>query len=266
MSSGGYHLASSHTSAPEPDFSAFAFDLDDESPQSVNEPNPTTTHDSPQLPGRYDFEPQAYEGGTAGRTGGDTAFSAIRSHTSTFSPSRGQEQYGNRAARTEEEGDSTPIRSGQRSWRSMLFGGRGGGEGERNRHSTNERGSGGESNRLLFSQEESDETDSERRPEESTYPPRNIHLPLPPRPPTFAPPPLNAENNSTGVASSSTSTGNGAAGGRIYGGGASNDGVFSNLAAKPDGSANVDVVGEGPDKDEVLPVSQLFSRFEHSAK
>ncbi|BGP12870.1 hypothetical protein JCM10213_009302 [Rhodosporidiobolus nylandii] len=112
--------------------------------------------------------------------------------------------------------------------------------------------SGGESSGLLFSQEgDSDETDTEGRapPSSSSYPPRqpgvpqrDIHLPLPARAPQFGAP-LSASSPNPAAA----------AGGRIFGGGQGNDGVFANLAAKPDNANGMDVVGEGPDKDEVLP-------------
>lgn len=39
----------------------------------------------------------------------------------------------------------------------------------------------------------------------------------------------------------------------MFGGGQGNDGVFANLTAKPDNPGGLDIVGEGPDKDEVLP-------------
>ncbi|GAA5994783.1 Bsd2p [Rhodotorula paludigena] len=122
----------------------------------------------------------------------------------------------------------------------------------------------GESHGLLFSQDESDETDGEaahlrRGPAATAYPPaRPSHLPLPPRAPQFAPPSA-ASSSSTvgalagGAAGASAGSHGAAPGARVYGGGQSNDGVFANLAAKPDNPNGLDVVGEGPNKDEVLP-------------
>ncbi|GAA6001622.1 hypothetical protein JCM10207_002235 [Rhodosporidiobolus poonsookiae] len=109
-----------------------------------------------------------------------------------------------------------------------------------------------ESSGLLFSQ---DDTDADETDRETAYPPsraqgqgqgqgqgaRDIHLPLPPRPPQFSAPPAPSAGAARG------------AGGRVFGGGQGNDGVFANLSAKPDNPGGLDVVGEGPDKDEVLP-------------
>lgn len=119
-------------------------------------------------------------------------------------------------------------------------------------------GEGRESHGLLFSQDESDETDTEHAgsgiragPSSSSYPPPSLHtthMPLPARPPQFAAPPAGP-----------SSSGRGGAGGRIFGGGQGNDGVFANLAAKPDNPNGDDIVGEGPGKDEVLPVRHMPS-------
>lgn len=97
---------------------------------------------------------------------------------------------------------------------------------------------------LLFSQDADDEDEDDSR--SSAYPPRsgNSHLPLPVRPPAFAPP--RSTNN----------------GGRVFGGGQGNDGVFANLSAKPDrttGNGAEYVGGEdGNGDDEVLPVRRDF--------
>ncbi|GAA5949978.1 hypothetical protein JCM3765_007757 [Sporobolomyces pararoseus] len=243
---------STNSTTSQIDFSAFDTveerDYETSSTQTTPRPGSSAVAEGTVIPGGYDFEPQDYEGGATGRSEGrvNPPF-----HVSRFSLSRGQDAYGGTADETDGE---VTTRSAPRSWRNILrFGGGGG-----NRHSTDEGATGGESNRLLFSQEESDETDSERRIGElpsasASYPPRNIHLPLPPRPPTFAPHSIHNDTTDPENISSMTPTLGGSGRGRVYGGGSSNDGVFSNLAAKPDGSANVDVVGEGPDKDEVLP-------------
>ena len=237
------------------DFSAFETLEDRDYESSFNQTTPrqgtSSATEAPVIPGGYDFEPQVYEGGSTSRTEGR---GNSASHVSRFSLQSARDAYGGAVDETDGEVTMT-ARSAPRSWRDILrFGGGGG-----NRTSTEDGATRGESNRLLFSQEESDETDSEHRtggsPSNSaSYPPRNIHLPLPPRPPTFAPPAThNDAITQEHVSLSTPSLGGGS--GRVYGGGSSNDGVFSNLAAKPDGSANLDVVGEGPDKDEVLPVS-----------
>ena len=94
---------------------------------------------------------------------------------------------------------------------------------------------------LLFSQDPDDDDEDDTRA--SSYPPRSnaSHLPLPVRPPAFAPP------RSTN--------------GRVFGGGQGNDGVFANLSAKPDRTTRdgVEYVGEGDANGdgEVLPVRRL---------
>ncbi|GAA5934609.1 hypothetical protein JCM1841_004196 [Sporobolomyces salmonicolor] len=194
------------------------------------------------LPGGYDFEPQAYEGGSAGgaalpppvvRQAIRPVFTSSGSRISfaAAQPSPGQ-RYG---VEGESYGaDEAGSGGGGTSWRGLLSrfaGGRGGVERRERDGAT-----GGEGHGLLF--DESDETDTEQHPHSSSasYPPRNSHLPLLPRPPQFAPPP----ESRVGA-------------GRVFGGGQGNDGVFANLSAKPDGPGGGDYVGEGPDKDEVLP-------------
>ncbi|GAA5899257.1 Bsd2p [Sporobolomyces salmoneus] len=253
----GFLGLGTHTTRPRTadlDFSSFGMEEEEEDDEpSTRQPASTSTHDSPRVPGGYDFEPQAYEGGRAGSESRVGGFSASRSQSQPRLSGLSRPSYGQEDDDDDEEEEAARTRSAPRSWRDLLSQRlRGGGGGALSASHEGGGGTGAESNRLLFSQDESDETDSEERRRaagEASYPPRNIHLPLPARPPTFAPPPPR-EYSSNEAASSSTSA---PATGRVYGGGSSNDGVFSNLAAKPDGSANVDVVGEGPDKDEVLP-------------
>ncbi|GAA6022640.1 hypothetical protein JCM11491_001147 [Sporobolomyces phaffii] len=234
------------------DFSAFAVEEDDESPSDPPQSR-APAHESPSIPGGYDFEPQEYEGGAASRARSQSIgrpSPTSQSRPSRLNLSRTTSDYGQ--VDGQDDGDHAAARPTPLGWRTLL---RFGTNGLGSRNGPSESGTEAESNRLLFSQDESDETDSEQRRQQpdsaASYPPRNIHLPLPPRPPTFAPPPNVHEGVpvATSAAPSSSST----PAGRVYGGGAGNDGVFSNLAAKPDGSTNADVVGEGPDKDEVLP-------------
>ncbi|GAA5850565.1 hypothetical protein JCM9279_007544 [Rhodotorula babjevae] len=217
-------------------------------------------HVSPLIPGAYDFEPQQ-EPGRAPAV-------PIRSRPSSL--------YGAPAStldhRTDDDDDDDSHRYGRphgassasssaagagsaTGWRGIVARLRGQGPPG---SSTSAVGSGPhadarESHGLLFSHDESDETDSEHPQRSSpfgapsgasSYPPPSLHhshMPLPARPPQFASP-------------SSSSSGAGAgAGGRVFGGGQGNDGVFANLAAKPDNPNGDDIVGEGPGKDEVLP-------------
>ncbi|GAA5923547.1 Bsd2p [Sporobolomyces koalae] len=213
----------------------------------------TQQADGVTIPGGYDFEPQAYEGGAGGSSSRHAGtFPAESGSRPRFDlpPSRSI------TARESIEDNGAEIRQtnrasrpGRLDWRALVsrFGPAGRATDRSDRSATHA----GEEHRLLFSHDDSDDTDADyhrREAESSLYPPRNIHLPLPPRPPAFATASTAAES---APESSSMSIRN--PGGKIYGGGAKNDGVFSNLAAKPDGAANVDFVGDGPDKDEVLP-------------
>ncbi|GAA5885537.1 hypothetical protein JCM16303_002248 [Sporobolomyces ruberrimus] len=200
------------------------------------------------LPGGYDFEPQAYEGGSGGAqtstTPGFAPRANSRSRLAASSASHGP---------TSTESDEYPAVD--ESTRTVPLWGRlrarlGGNRVGLSAYADEDDARGAERGRLLFDQDVSDETDSEHRAGESSYPPRNIHLPLPARPPTFAPPSVPLERPLSGGTSTNPTL---APAGRVYGGGAANDGVFSNLAAKPEGSSNTEVVGEGPDKDEILP-------------
>ncbi|GAA5847769.1 hypothetical protein JCM3766R1_002645 [Sporobolomyces carnicolor] len=243
----------SHARRPvELDFSSFAGihddddsddhddDDDDDEPSATRHPRRQDDTIAPVVPGGYDFEPRACEGGRRG--GASTSTSSSSDGPTPRSNWRDLWTFSRRTTTSSE-----PPFAASSSSRD-------------------------ESNRLLFNHDDDDDRDDDdRQVSDETYPPprhyprRDIHLPLPARPPAFAPP----------TSSSSTSTANNdiddptrstliaataSSGARVYGGGASNDGVFSNLAAKPDGSARGgagggrDIVGEGPsDKDEVLP-------------
>ncbi|GAA5859732.1 hypothetical protein JCM1840_006429 [Sporobolomyces johnsonii] len=205
-------------------------------------PSPRASDRPPSIPGGYDFEPQAYEGGSAGgaalpppvvRQASRPVLSASGSRVSftAAQPSPGH-IYG--VERGSYGGEGAGSGGGRTGWRGLLsrFAAGPGGVDRRERDGA----TGGEGHGLLF--DESDETDTEHHPHASSasYPPRNSHLPLSPRPPQFAPPP----ESRVGA-------------GRVFGGGQGNDGVFANLSAKPDGPGGGDYVGEGPDKDEVLP-------------
>lgn len=218
------------------------------------------------IPGGYDFEPQAYEGGTGGTAPSSSVTETsdrplfLSDSTSRFNSSGsrsgggGVASHNNRNWMDSSEARSSqevlPARGGLLNWRGIVsrIGGSGTGQNRNDLGGHDE----SESNRLLFSQEESDETDSERHRETSSYPPRNIHLPLPVRPPTFAAPPTDPIQSTIASATPISSA-------KVYGGGSGNDGVFSNLAAKPEGTNDSDFVGEGPDKDEILPVSTIFT-------
>ncbi|KAJ8296834.1 Metal homeostatis protein BSD2 [Rhodotorula toruloides] len=199
------------------------------------------------LPGGYDFEPQSEplrpgNGAPAGVAGGAPSI-PLRTRPSVmrgdYSQSDGEDWPGRGYGQSEAGNGASAGQAGSvGGWRGLVARLRGQTSG-----SNDASNAAGESHGLLFSQDESDETDTDApaasRP--STYPPphaqtRNPLLPLPVRPPQFAPP-----------------SASGATAGRVFGGGQSNDGVFANLAAKPDNPQGLDVVGEGPDKNEVLP-------------
>lgn len=248
--------------------------FDETNPSSLSHPPSNSTGTSLAnvtsaftIPGGYDFEPQVYEGGTGGPAPSSSVTEtnvrplSLSDSTSRFSSSGSSRIGGNGSLNSRNWLDSSGARSNQggvqprsglMNWRgivSRIGGGNGGSGSGQNRDDLGNHDE-SESNRLLFSQEESDETDSENHRETSSYPPRNIHLPLPARPPTFAAP---IDNPSQSATASSTPIPSG----RVYGGGSGNDGVFSNLAAKPEGANESDFVGEGPDKDEILPVGRI---------
>jgi hypothetical protein len=187
-----------------------------------------------RIPGAYDFEPQAHEGGT---------------------PLHGQRRSSLSATHASVDDDGLGTRLGP--------GGSGAGASYRRPMSLRERllpsslyarlsqrpqeDDTEQSNSLLFAHDGDghDSSASDAEGGASSYPPRGTpsHVPLPARPPQFAAP----------------APGAGGAGGRVFGGGQGNDGVFANLSAKPDGVHGGDYVGgdEGDNKDEVLPVCRL---------
>ena len=169
------------------------------------------------MPGSYDFEPQSAL--------------APASSSSTSPPSSASSYDRNDAPRTRSVGLSFRERLMPGALYARLS------NRPTQRHEAEDEASG-----LLF-ESSAEETDSESPSHSSnSYPPRNSHVPLPARPPQFSAPPP---------------SGPGAQGGRVFGGGQSNDGVFANLSAKPDGAQGADFVGgdeEGGNKDEVLPV------------
>ncbi|GAA5916045.1 hypothetical protein JCM6882_008295 [Rhodosporidiobolus microsporus] len=241
---------------------------------SLHTPPPplASSSSSPSLPGGYDFEPQSepaallpttssYTSGSGSSSRPPSVPSSTRPNLSSsasaspFASRRPRAPSAAAADETDNEADlygrqQGGVTGGVFNWRGLV--------GRLRGHQSTPSGSlgggahgggGAESHGLLFSHDDSDETDAEGRAGGASYPPshRNIHLPLPSRPPAFAPPP-GAPPGAT-----SSAPGGGGAGGRVFGGGSGNDGVFANLSAKPDGSSGMDVIGEGPDKDEVLP-------------
>ncbi|BGP44926.1 hypothetical protein JCM10450v2_000741 [Rhodotorula kratochvilovae] len=205
--------------------------------------HPSSNARTPVLPGGYDFEPQ--EEPSRAPTQGPPPGVPFRSRPASL-----RSAYGASADESAAEADDDADRYGRSpaagaagalgGWRGIVARLRG--QGAAASAGTGDGAQRGESHGLLFSQDESDDTDAEGAGR-ATYPPgRGAHIPLPARPPQFAPP----------TASSSSGAAAGAAGGRVFGGGQGNDGVFANLAAKPDNNGD-DIVGEGPGKDEVLP-------------
>ncbi|GAA5988836.1 hypothetical protein JCM11641_005035 [Rhodosporidiobolus odoratus] len=196
------------------------------------------------LPGSYDFEPQPDPTPSAPPPTIPRLTRPVSNSLSSRQPrapagahsDAEDDSYGH--ARSRDAGGG-----GLLNWRGLVGRLRGQPAGGENPEQGGRRGDRSEFHGLLFSHDESDDTDTEGR---TSYPPpsaqgggvRSIHLPLPARPPQFAAP--------VGAAA-------GAPGGRVCGGGQGNDGVFANLSAKPDNPGGLDVVGEGPDKDEVLP-------------
>lgn len=184
--------------------------------------NQQTTSESlstARIPGGYDFEPQTYDGGATNQSRDRSARPGPRSIRNGSVTLGGAHSY------------ARPMSLRERLLPAALYARLG--LSERETDSTEDRG-------LLFDQ------DGEETDRETPYPPRGTpsHIPLPARPPSFAPP----RQAST----------------RIFGGGQGNDGVFANLSAKPDGSnGGAEYVGGddagGGDKDEVPPVSGLTS-------
>lgn len=171
-----------------------------------------------RIPGGYDFEPQTYDGGAPNHSQDRSARPGPRSSRNASVTLGGAHSY------------ARPMSLRERLLPSALYARLG--LSERETESTEDRG-------LLFDQDAED-TDTE-----TPYPPRGTpsHIPLPARPPSFAPPRE--------------------ASARIFGGGQGNDGVFANLSAKPDGrQGGAEYVGGddagGGDKDEVPPVSGII--------
>ncbi|GAA5864555.1 hypothetical protein JCM3774_005164 [Rhodotorula dairenensis] len=228
---------------------------------------PTLQQHTP-LPGGYDFEPQAepvrtLPTATPSRPRPDLTSSSSASFAGgpLALPQSRRASLSSRNLRDgvllqQSNGDhhqqQQPALAAWRGFVTRFRGGGGGGD-----PSAPSTGSGEEGHGLLFSQDDSEDPSDADWPNgprsgqnSNRYPPpRDPHLPLPPRPPQFAPPPTAAAASSS---SSSVPTA-AAAGQRIFGGGQGNDGVFANLAAKPDNPGGLDIVGEGPDKDEILP-------------
>ncbi|GAA5832839.1 hypothetical protein JCM11251_000499, partial [Rhodosporidiobolus azoricus] len=222
------------------------------SPRLQTPPPPLASSSSlPSLPGGYDFEPQSDPAPLLPSTssGPPSVPSSTRpSLSASSSPFASRRPRAPSVAAAADETDNEADLYGRGAGAGTGMGGLLRGlVGRLRGHQANPSQSGhghvggAESHGLLFAQDDSDETDGEGR---ASYPPqqgqRNIHLPLPARPPSFAPPPGAPPSHPTG-------------GGRVIGGGSANDGVFANLSAKPDNANGMDVVGEGPDKDEVLP-------------
>ena len=148
-------------------------------------------------------------------------------------------------------------------WRGFVTRLRGSNAGGSNGGSAQQQHADEEGHGLLFSQDDSEDPSDADWPLQRSHaagsasqypPPRDPHLPLPPRPPQFAPPPSSSSSASVPTGSTTNAAGTAAGGQRVFGGGQGNDGVFANLAAKPDNPGGLDIVGEGPDKDEVLSV------------
>lgn len=221
------------------------------STSSFNTISTTTNNNINSIPGGYDFEPQLNESGPS-----SSANTTSRSRSSLNSRrNTSNNAISNSTVTSNNNNDNNNNRNqllslSERLLPSSIY----------NRiaptFNSNVSDSTREDHGLLFGQEEGIEEEldhdefitREDRSNQSTYPPRGTasHIPLPSRPPSFIP------------------TSNGANGGRIFGGGQSNDGVFANLAAKPEGARRYgggEFVGgddAGGDKDEVPPVSYSF--------
>ncbi|GAA5934229.1 hypothetical protein JCM3775_006943 [Rhodotorula graminis] len=281
----GYHLPADHDahSLAQPDYDAFAAPDDDDDHHHDSEPArhphlnshdhaapassarpattsgpaaPSRTH---SIPGGYDFEPQQeparapavpIRSRPSSLYGG--APSALLDHAATDNDDDDDDSHRYGRPHGAASSSAAAGAGSATGWRGIVARLRGQGPlGARSAHD----GAGAdarESHGLLFSHDESEETDSEQQqrtsrfgaPSSSSYPPPSLHhshMPLPARPPQFAAP---SASSGAGPAAG--------AGGRVFGGGQGNDGVFANLAAKPDNPSG-DIVGEGPGKDEVLP-------------
>lgn len=230
-----------------------------------------------RVPGGYDFEPQAEPSRSAAAVPAaprtrpsstsvpsrDGALALPISRRASLSSQRYRESY----SHASEHGATPSTSAGEESalavWRGFVTRLRGSNAAGSNRggaQQQQQQHAGEEGHGLLFSQDDSEDPSDADWPLQrsnaaagggaSQYPPpRDPHLPLPPRPPQFAPPP-SSDSTSTSLNAAGTAAG----GQRVFGGGQGNDGVFANLAAKPDNPGGFDIVGEGPDKDEVLPV------------
>lgn len=240
---------------------------------------PPPPHEQTRVPGAYDFEPQAepIRSVTAGprrgtgasrprlaTTTGDGGALALpqsrrASHSSRHFRDEGIAQPSSAYPGSPQSGDQPTLAV----WRGLVTRLRGGNHPDPSSAAGRAGREGEEGHGLLFSQDDSEDpsdADWPRAPRDANQypPPRDPHLPLPPRPPQFAPPPAAA-------AAASSSSATPAASQRVFGGGQGNDGVFANLAAKPDNPGGLDIVGEGPDKDEILPVRlrSLLRSFSH---
>ena len=230
-----------------------------------------------RLPGGYDFEPQAEPirsvaaaAPPAPRTTSssrDGASALPISRRASLSSQRYRESSSSYA--TEYGAPSSASAGGEQPalavWRGFVTRLRGSNAGGSTGGGAQQQHAGEEGHGLLFSQDDSEDPSDADWPLQrsntaggggaSQYPPpRDPHLPLPPRPPQFAPPPSSSSSASVPTGSTTNAAGTGAGGQRVFGGGQGNDGVFANLTAKPDNPGGLDIVGEGPDKDEVLPV------------
>lgn len=234
-------------------------------PRMIGIPASHSTTPTIHLPGSYDFEPQVNEGRppppprSLSSSGGQPSVSSRRSSLSLPNGRGARDtssavRMGNGAGGNSATG-ATMRSGGVASWgarflpvgmmeRLLPAGALG----------TNNGAAAGDEGRLLFSQDgehDDEEEEGDEGARSSTYPPPSggrinpaAHVPLPPRPPSFAPP----------------IGGTTASGRRVFGGGQGNDGVFANLSAKPDGVVRgSDFVGgeDGDKDDEVLPVRRF---------
>lgn len=234
------------------------------------------------IPGGYDFEPQverprptplaaasARSSMSIGRSASIGALS--RSRRASLSSQRLREELAGRYETASGEQYGQPAAFAV--WRGLVNRLRGtaeGGGGGGAANGGNGTANGEEGHGLLFSQDDSEDPSDRDWPlgragdarDRNQYPPaRDPHLPLPPRAPQFAPPPdvLSAGASDPPAGTSPT------AAPRVVGRGQGHDGVFANLAAKPDNPNGLDIVGEGPDKEEILPVSPQTDGFSNVA-
>ncbi|GAA5825505.1 hypothetical protein JCM3770_004522 [Rhodotorula araucariae] len=245
---GAHSPARSEYSTPSPP-AAFGDPLAPAASSSAWPPLATHTARTPRVPGSYDFEQQDEPNHQP--THGPPPSVPLRSHPAALPGVTAYPPSARDPDSAHDQDDDDADRYGRTAtahsagvlagWRGIVARLRG--QGPASSGAAGQAAHHAESHGLLFSHEESDGTDAEGAsgaPARPSYPPgRGAHIPLPARPPQFAPP-------------ASSSSGPGTAGGRVFGGGQGNDGVFANLAAKPDTHGD-DIVGEGPGKDEVLP-------------